>query len=158
MIAATLNARVVDRMQKLAYRPPIQCPQWKFSAIGTRCVDNIEAIPRVALIGAEDQKGTQVCNRMLKSLAAKTIADLVDKAFDIVGSDAGKAALRTGARQEVSNRPQVMLDCCRSKSAQINEMGAVLRNERVEPARFPHRNEETSIAQKAHCRSLRGAV
>jgi hypothetical protein len=95
---------------------------------------------------------------MLKCLAAKTRAGLVNKALDIVGSDAGKAALRTGARQEASNRPQVLLDCCRSKSAQINEMGSVLRNERIEPARFSHRNEETSIAQKTHCRSMRGAV
>ncbi|MEM5426363.1 hypothetical protein AB3X91_40185 [Paraburkholderia sp. BR14263] len=138
MITATFNARLVDRMQKLAYSLPIQCPWWKFSAIGTRCVDNIKAIPRVALIGAEPQKGAQVRNRMLKSLAAKTLAGLVDKAL--------KAALRTGARQDAGNRPQVVLDCIRSESAQINEMGSVLRNERVELARFSHRNEETSIA------------
>jgi len=145
-------------MQKPAYRPPVQRPRWKFSAIGTRCVDNIEAIPRVALIGAEPQKGAQVRNRMLKCLAAKTLAGLVDKALNIVGPYAGKTVLRTGARQEASNRPQVLIDCCRSKSAQINEMGSVLRNKRVEPARFSHRNEETSIAQKALCRSLRGVV
>ncbi|MEM5402810.1 hypothetical protein [Paraburkholderia unamae] len=96
MITATFNARLVDRMQKLAYSLPIQCPWWKFSAIGTRCVDNIKAILRVALIGAEPQKGAQVRNRMLKGLAAKMLAGLVDKGQSAQGGASNRRS--TGRR------------------------------------------------------------
>jgi hypothetical protein len=51
-----------------------------------------------------------------------------------------------------------MINGCRSKSAQISQMRAVLRNDRIEAAPLDQRNEETSIAQKAHCRSLRDEV
>ena len=130
VITATFNTRTVDRMKELAYRPPIKRPRWKFSAIGTWRVDDVEAIPRVASIRAEPQKGAQVGNRMLKTLTADSLAGPIDKALDIVGSNAGQALwLRTCARQETGNRTQMLLDGLRSQSTQFNEVRTVLRNE-----------------------------
>ncbi|BFG80407.1 hypothetical protein PTKU46_84410 [Paraburkholderia terrae] len=127
MITATLNTRTVYRMQELAYRPPIERPRWKFSAIGTGGVNDVEPIPRVASIGAKPQKGAQVGNRMLKTLTAETLTGLIDKVLDILGSNARKAPTpRTGARQEAGNRAQVLFNRGRRQPTQINEVRTVL--------------------------------
>jgi hypothetical protein len=114
-------------MKELAYRLPIERPWWKFSAIGAGRVDDVEPIPRVASIGAEPQKGAQMGNRMLKTLAAETLTGLIDKVLDILGSNTRKApAPRTGARQEAGNRAQVLFNRGRRQPTQINEVRTVL--------------------------------
>ncbi|SIT51177.1 hypothetical protein BN2476_1050012 [Paraburkholderia piptadeniae] len=64
---------------------------------------------------------------MLKTLTAKTLAGLIDKALNILGSNARKAPTpRTGARQEAGNRAQVLFNRGRRQSTQINEVRTVL--------------------------------